>query len=62
VNGPNAPTGIPNFEWRAAAAGLKPLAAARPCVEFSNEPSLCVDDLNRQACDESLQPVTEEMR
>mmetsp|Transcript_34390 Transcript_34390/g.29010 ORF Transcript_34390/g.29010 Transcript_34390/m.29010 type:complete len:100 (-) Transcript_34390:106-405(-) len=24
------PTGIPNFEWRAAAAGLKPLAAARP--------------------------------
>jgi len=21
---------IPNFEWRAAAAGLKPLAAARP--------------------------------
>jgi len=26
----NPPTGIPNFEWRVAAAGLKPLAAARP--------------------------------
>ena len=25
----NPPTGIPNFEWRAAAAGLKPLVAAR---------------------------------
>jgi len=27
----NLPTGIPNFGWRAAAAGLKPLATARPC-------------------------------
>jgi len=26
----NAPAGIPNFGWRAAAAGLKSLAAARP--------------------------------
>jgi len=27
--------GIPNFEWRAAAAGLKPLAAARPRSAFA---------------------------
>jgi len=26
----NHPAGFPNFGWRAAAAGLKPLAAARP--------------------------------
>jgi len=25
-------TGIQNFGWRAAAAGLMPLAAARPCA------------------------------
>jgi len=31
--GKQHPTGIQNFGWRAAAPGLMPLAAARPCAE-----------------------------
>ena len=43
----NPPTEIPNFGWRAAAAGLKPLAAKRSCAEKSTNKVL----ENRPAAD-----------